>query len=303
MAKTIVGQEKTIDCLFIGLLTRGHLLLEGVPGLAKTKMVRALAHVINARFKRIQFTLDLLPSDLVGTEILNPGGDGFLVRKGPIFNNVILADEINRAPSKVQSALLEAMQENQVTIGLETFLLPAPFLVLATQNPIEQEGTYPLAEAQIDRFMMKIHVDYPDGQEEEAIVKKVGFEQEVWPDQVLDTEELAGLSGCVRRVHMDPRLLEYVIKLVRATRGLSEGSLDILSYVRYGASPRAGIALSLASRAQAFLNGRDYVTPADVKAIAPPILRHRIMTTYEAEVDHISPDMVIEDILQSVPVP
>jgi MoxR-like ATPase len=258
---------------------------------------------VQARFKRIQFTPDLLPADLVGTEVYRPKTGDFVMKKGPVFHNIILADEINRAPSKVQSALLEAMQERQVTIGETTFLLEDPFLVLATQNPIEQEGTYPLPEAQVDRFMFKLVLDYPDKTEEKQIMQRVGFEAPVQIEAVLAPEQLNVMYGLINRVYMDDKLRDYIVELVFATRNPAELGKDMKDYIQYGASPRATIFLSLAARAYAFLNGRAYVTPQDVKSIAPWVLRHRIIPTYEAEAEDITTDQIISHIFDSVPVP
>jgi MoxR-like ATPase len=256
-----------------------------------------------ARFKRIQFTPDLLPADLIGTEVYRPKTGDFVMKKGPVFNNIILADEINRAPSKVQSALLEAMQERQVTIGETTFPLADPFLVLATQNPIEQEGTYPLPEAQVDRFMFKLVLDYPDRVEEKQIMERVGFEAPAQIDAVLSSEQLDAMLALIKAVYMDDKLRDYIVDLVFATRDPAALGMDVADYIQYGASPRATIFLSLAARAYAFLHGRAYVTPQDVKSIAPWVLRHRIIPTYEAEAEDITTDQIIDRIFDSVPVP
>lgn len=303
IGKAIVGQATLLDRMLIGLLTKGHILIEGVPGLAKTSAVKALAQTVNADFKRIQFTPDLLPADLTGTEVFQPATGDFKVRKGPIFNNIILADEINRAPSKVQSALLEAMQERQVTIGDETRALGDPFLVLATQNPIEQEGTYPLPEAQVDRFMLKLLVDYPSKQEEKEIMKMVGFGTGVEPRPVLDAAGLDEISSLIKQIFVDDKLLDYIVDIVSATRDGSGFGLDTGQYVQYGASPRATIYLSLAARAYAFLQGRAYVTPQDIKSIAPDILRHRIILSYEAEAEDVTTEDIIARVFDSVEVP
>ncbi len=303
IGKVLVGQQELVDGLLMGLFTKGHILIEGVPGLAKTSAVKALADTVQARFKRIQFTPDLLPADLVGTEVYRPKTGDFVMKKGPVFHNIILADEINRAPSKVQSALLEAMQERQVTIGETTFSLDDPFLVLATQNPIEQEGTYPLPEAQVDRFMFKLVLDYPDKAEEKQIMQRVGFEAPVQIEAVLAPEQLNVMYGLINRVYMDDKLRDYIVELVFATRNPAELGKDMKDYIQYGASPRATIFLSLAARAYAFLNGRAYVTPQDVKSIAPWVLRHRIIPTYEAEAEDITTDQIISRIFDSVPVP
>ena len=303
IGKVLVGQRDLIDGLLMGLFTRGHILIEGVPGLAKTSAVKALADTVRADFKRIQFTPDLLPADLVGTEIYRPKTGDFSIKKGPLFNNIILADEINRAPSKVQSALLEAMQERQVTIGETTFPLADPFLVMATQNPIEQEGTYPLPEAQVDRFMLKILIDYPDKVEEKEIMKRVGFETQQPVLPVLDPVEIRAIGQLINSVYMDEKLKDYIVDLVFATRNPAAYNIDVANYIQFGASPRATIFLSLAARAYAFLQGRAYVTPQDVKTIAPAVLRHRILLTYEAEAEDIDTDQIIGRIFDSVEVP
>ncbi|SCY76042.1 AAA family ATPase [Desulfoluna spongiiphila] len=303
IGKVLVGQTKLVDGLLMGLFTRGHILIEGVPGLAKTSAVKAVADAVDAAFKRIQFTPDLLPADLVGTEIYRPQSADFVTRKGPLFRNIILADEINRAPSKVQSALLEAMQERQVTIGDQTFALPDPFLVLATQNPIEQEGTYPLPEAQVDRFMFKLLVDYPSKSEEKEIMRRVGFEnpEEVRP--VITPADLSATFDLIHSIYMDEKLRDYIVDLVCATRQPGEVDGDLAAWIRFGASPRATIFLSLAARAWAFLQGRTYVTPQDVKQIAPDVLRHRIIASYEAEAEDITTDTIIERLFERVEVP
>jgi MoxR-like ATPase len=303
IGKVLVGQRDLIDGLLMGLFTRGHILIEGVPGLAKTSAVKALADTVHADFKRIQFTPDLLPADLVGTEIYRPKTGDFSIKKGPLFNNIILADEINRAPSKVQSALLEAMQERQVTIGDTTFPLADPFLVMATQNPIEQEGTYPLPEAQVDRFMLKILIDYPDKVEEKEIMKRVGFDAPEAVQPVLNPLEIEAIGGLINGVYMDEKLKDYIVDLVFATRNPAAYHVDAAHYIQFGASPRATIFLSLAARAYAFLQGRAYVTPQDVKTIAPAVLRHRILLTYEAEAEDIDTDQIIGRIFDSVEVP
>ncbi|MDL2321240.1 MoxR family ATPase [Desulfosarcina sp. OttesenSCG-928-B08] len=303
IGKVMVGQGELVDGLLMGLFTRGHILIEGVPGLAKTSAVKALAQTVAADFKRIQFTPDLLPADLVGTEIYLPKTGDFTIKKGPLFNNIILADEINRAPSKVQSALLEAMQERQVTIGDTTFLLPDPFLVLATQNPIEQEGTYPLPEAQVDRFMLKLILDYPSRAEEKEIMKRVGFDAPEVVNAVLNTSHISQINSLIHQVYMDEKLRDYIVDLVSATRNPAAGKTDVAPYIQFGASPRATIFLSLAARAYAFLQGRAYVTPQDVKTIAPAVLRHRILLTYEAEAEDIRTDQIIARIFDTVEVP
>ena len=301
--KVIVGQTELVHRMLIGLLCEGHLLLEGLPGLAKTTAVKALAAAINTSFKRIQFTPDLLPADIVGTQIYRPDNGSFEVNKGPIFHNIILADEINRAPAKVQSALLEAMQERQVTIRDTTFALDDPFLVLATQNPIEQEGTYPLPEAQIDRFMMKIKVDYPSAEEEKEIVKRVREEESRNVSAAVEVSALKAARSAIRAIHMEDRLVDYMVRLTRATRNPDEFNLEIGHLISYGASPRASIWLEVASRAHAFLNGRGYVTPQDVKSMAPDVLRHRILLSYEAEADGVTTDHIIDQLLERVEVP
>ncbi|MCK6529179.1 MoxR family ATPase [Myxococcota bacterium] len=303
LGRVVVGQSYLMDRLLLGLLTSGHLLLEGVPGLAKTTAVKALATAIHTHFRRIQFTPDLLPADLVGTQVYQPQRGEFTIKKGPIFANIVLADEINRAPAKVQSALLEAMQERQVTIGETTFPLPDPFLVLATQNPIEQEGTYPLPEAQVDRFMLKLRVGYPTRAEEKEIVKRAGAGfPEVQP--VIDPGAILAAREALGRVHLDDRLVDYIVDLVHATRDPKAFGLgDLASLIQFGASPRASIYLQTAARAWAFLQGRAFVTPQDVKSIAADVLRHRVILTYEAEAEELTPDAVVERILARVPVP
>lgn len=304
IGKVVVGQRYVVDRLLIGLLTGGHVLLEGVPGLAKTLSVRTLAQAIDASFQRIQFTPDLLPADLIGTPIYNPREGNFTTKRGPVFANIILADEINRAPAKVQSALLEAMQEQQVTIGDETFSLPNPFLVLATQNPIEQEGTYPLPEAQVDRFMLKLWVDYPSREEERLILDRMGTTED--PPRaraVLAPEEILAASKLVDEVYMDDKIKEYIIDLVSATRKPADFQLELASFIQYGASPRATLFLTLASKAYAFISGRGYVTPQDVKSIGADVLRHRIIVSYEAEAEEITSDTIVQRIFDGVPVP
>jgi MoxR-like ATPase len=301
--KVIVGQTALLNRMLIGLLCDGHLLLEGLPGLAKTTAVKALAQAINTSFKRIQFTPDLLPADIIGTQIYRPDSGSFVVNKGPIFNNIILADEINRAPAKVQSALLEAMQERQVTIRDNTFDLDDPFLVLATQNPIEQEGTYPLPEAQIDRFMLKIKVDYPSAEEEKEIVKRARNGSSPPPPESVNITALRSAKEALQGIHMEDRLVDYIVRLTRATRYPAEFNLQIAPLISYGASPRASIWLEAASRAHAFLNGRGYVTPQDIKSMAPDVLRHRMILSYEAEADGKTADDVIDVILERVEVP
>lgn len=305
VGKVVVGQGYVVERLLIGLLTGGHVLLEGVPGLAKTLSVSTLAGAIQARFQRIQFTPDLLPADLIGTLVYNQADASFSVKKGPIFANFVLADEVNRAPAKVQSALLEAMQERQVTIGEETFPLPRPFLVLATQNPIEQTGTYPLPEAQVDRFMLKVVVDYPDRQDELSILRRMGRTgglPEARP--VITSDRILAARETVDALYMDERVEEYVVDLVVATRNpQTHGLDDLVGLVAYGASPRATLALALASRANAFLEGRAYVTPDDVRAVAADVLRHRVAVTFEAEAEEITSDQIVQRILDHVEVP
>lgn len=304
IAKVIVGQRYVVDRLIIGLLTNGHVLLEGVPGLAKTLAVKTLAQTISASFHRIQFTPDLLPADLIGTLIYRPNDGEFVVKRGPIFANVVLADEINRAPAKVQSALLEAMQEHQVTIGDETFALPEPFLVLATQNPIEQEGTYPLPEAQVDRFMLKLWVDYPSREEERQILDRMAATSNcVSAQAVVSVDDIIEARGLVDSVYMDDKIREYIIDVVTATRDPQAFELDLAAYIQYGASPRATLALTLAAKGHAFISGRGYVTPQDVKSVGADVLRHRIMISYEAEAEELSADGLVERIFDGVPVP
>ena len=301
--KIIVGQTELLNRMLIGLLCEGHLLLEGLPGLAKTTAVKTMAAAIDTSFKRIQFTPDLLPADIIGTQIYRPDNGSFVVNKGPIFNNIILADEINRAPAKVQSALLEAMQERQVTIRDTTFKLDDPFLVLATQNPIEQEGTYPLPEAQVDRFMLKIKVDYPSAEEEKEIVKRIrsGISQNAFA--AVEVSALESARETINDIHMEDRLLDYIVRLTQATRKPGEFELDIEPMISYGASPRASIWLEAASRAHAFLNGRGYVTPQDVKSMTPEVFRHRILLSYEAEAEGKTTDDIIDVLLERVEVP
>ena len=304
MGLVIVGQTHLLDRLLIALLTNGHVLLEGVPGLAKTLALKTLANCISLRFKRLQFTPDMLPADIVGTMIYNPQDGAFRTKHGPIFSNLILADEINRAPAKVQSALLEAMQERQVTIGDETYPLPAPFLVLATQNPLEQEGTYPLPEAQIDRFMMKVIVDYPTRGEERAILDAMATtEPMIVPRAVVTTSQVAAARHVVNMLFVDDKVRDYIVDIVLATRPPIAAGLNLNGYVQTGASPRATIALTLAARAMAFLNGRHFVTPQDVKTVAMDVLRHRVSVTYEAEAENVTSENVIEKILNTLPVP
>ena len=303
-AKVIVGQEKMIERLLLGLLARGHILLEGLPGLAKTLAIKTLSKTISAKYNRIQFTPDLLPADIIGTMIYNPSTNKFTVRQGPIFANFILADEINRAPAKVQSALLEGMQERQVTIGTETFSLEEPFLVLATQNPIEQEGTYPLPEAQMDRFMLKVKIGYPEKEEEKIIVRRnmTGDFEKV--SQVATTQEILKAREIVRKVYMDEKIEQYIIDIVFATRDPKSYGLEkIEPLINYGGSPRASINLALASKAYAFLQRRGYVIPEDVRNICHDVMRHRLGLTYEAEAENVTQEDIINQVLNAVAVP
>lgn len=304
VAKRIVGQEYMVERLLISLLTGGHVLLEGVPGLAKTLTVRTLAETVNTTFQRIQFTPDLLPADVVGTQIFDQPTGEFRVKHGPIFANIILADEINRAPAKVQAALLEAMQEKQVTIGGTTYPLSEPFLVLATQNPIEQEGTYPLPEAQVDRFMMKLSVGYPSRVEEKEILRRMAGGDKISVNAVADPRMLMEARHRISELYMDDRIVDYIVDLVHATRKPAEvNAADLAPLIEFGASPRATIALAQASRAHAFLRGRAFVTPDDVKAIAPDVLRHRVLTSFEADAEGVNSDMIVERLLAAVETP
>ena len=305
IGKVIVGQHYMVERLLIGLLTNGHILLEGVPGLAKTLAVRTLASTVAARFQRIQFTPDLLPADLTGTMIYEAGSGEFIAKKGPIFAHLILADEINRAPAKVQSALLEAMQEHQVTLGDETFPLEDPFLVLATQNPIEQEGTYPLPEAQVDRFMLKLTTTYPRKEEELEILNRMTSGEPVDVEQVVSLEDIVRARSIINQVYMDEKIKQYIVDLVFATRSPEDyGELaDIRDLVEYGASPRATIYLATAARAHAFLRRRGYVTPEDVKSIGMDVLRHRVIVTYEAEAEDMTAEQVLQRVFDCVEIP
>jgi MoxR-like ATPase len=304
VGRIIVGQKHLLDRLLTALLSNGHVLLEGVPGLAKTLALKTLAQCISVQFKRLQFTPDMLPADIVGTLIYNPQDGEFRTKHGPIFSNLILADEINRAPAKVQSALLEAMQERQVTIGDETYPLPSPFLVLATQNPLEQEGTYPLPEAQIDRFMMKVMVDYPTRSEERAILDAMATtDPMIVPRAVVSASQIVATRHVVNMIFIDDKVRDYIVDIVHATRPPIAAELNLNGYVQTGASPRATIALTLAARAMAFLNGRHFVTPQDVKTVAMDVLRHRVSVTYEAEAENVTAENVIEKILDTLPVP
>ena len=304
VGKVIVGQQDMIERLLIGLLCNGHVLLEGVPGLAKTLAVNSLAQAIQASFKRIQFTPDLLPADLIGTMVYHRETGQFVAQKGPIFAQLVLADEVNRAPSKVQSAMLEAMQERQVTIGNETFAMPDPFLVLATQNPIEQEGTYPLPEAQVDRFMLKVRVTYPNKQEERAIVDRMTRDATPQIENVITTDDLIRARSVVDEIYVDDKIKNYIVDLVLATRDPEAYGLDDLrALIEFGGSPRASIALTRAAKAHAFLRHRGYVTPEDVKAIGLDVLRHRVLVTYEAEAEEIDSEEIAHQIFDHIEVP
>jgi MoxR-like ATPase len=302
--KVIVGQRTLLDRLLVGLLTGGHMLLEGVPGLAKTLAVRTLAQCLRLTFRRIQFTPDLLPADVIGTQIYNPRSGEFSIKKGPVFANLVLADEINRAPAKVQSALLEAMQERQVTIGDHSYPLEQPFLVLATQNPIEQEGTYPLPEAQVDRFMLKVKLNYPTKDEEFVILNRMSaVDPDLHVEAVLNPADLFELRRAIDRIYVDEKIKRYIVDVIHATRTPAEYNLDIAPYVQYGASPRATIFLTRAAKGQAFLDKRGYVTPQDVKSIGYDVLRHRLIVTYEAEAEDITSENLIQRIFDSLKVP
>jgi len=304
MARVIVGQEQLIDRLIVGLLSNGHILLEGVPGLAKTLALKTLASAIGLQFQRLQFTPDMLPADIVGTMIYNPRDGSFITKHGPIFSNLILADEINRAPAKVQSALLEAMQERQVTLGDETYRLPDPFLVLATQNPLEQEGTYPLPEAQVDRFMMKAIVGYPNRTEERAIQDAMAVtEPSLGVESVVTAEDIINARRIVSDIYVDNKVKDYIVDIVLATRDPKPYGIDLNGWVQCGASPRATISLTLGARAHAFLQGRGYVTPQDVKDLSYDVLRHRIAVSYEAEAENITSENIVAGILEGLPVP
>jgi MoxR-like ATPase len=304
IGRVIVGQRLLIDRLLVGLLTGGHLLLEGVPGLAKTLAVRTLARALRLSFSRIQFTPDLLPADVLGTQIYNPRSGDFTVKKGPVFANLVLADEINRAPAKVQSALLEAMQEKQVTIGETSHVLERPFLVLATQNPIEQEGTYPLPEAQVDRFMLKLKLSYPNKEEELAILNRMSaVEPRLHVEAVLGPADIGELSDALDRIYVDEKIKRYIVDVVHATRRPAEYGLDLAPYIQYGASPRATIFLTRAAKAQALLEGRGFVTPQDIKSIGPDVLRHRVTVTYEAEAEEITSEKLLQRVFDALTVP
>jgi MoxR-like ATPase len=304
IGKVIVGQQYLVERLLIAILADGHILIEGVPGLAKTLSVRTLAQAVNTKFQRIQFTPDLLPADLIGTLVYNPKDGSFTTKKGPVFSNIILADEINRAPSKVQSALLEAMQEKQVTIGEHTYPLESPFLVLATQNPIEQEGTYPLPEAQVDRFMLKLIVNYPSKKEEKEIMERMAVGKKIEVTPILSPREILDLREILAQIYVDEKVKDYILDLVFATREPGSYKLEALKpLISYGASPRATINLTIAAKAHAFLRGRGYVTPDDVKQIALDVLRHRIIVTYEAEAEEIRSEDIIQKIFDQIEVP
>jgi MoxR-like ATPase len=304
VGRRVVGQEYMVERLLIGLLTGGHVLLEGVPGLAKTLTVKTLAETIHTTFQRIQFTPDLLPADVIGTQIFDQSTGQFRAKRGPIFANIILADEINRAPAKVQSALLEAMQEKQVTIGGATYRLEEPFLVLATQNPIEQEGTYPLPEAQVDRFMLKLRVGYPTRAEEKEIMRRMAGGQPIPVAQVATPQAILEARRRIAELYVDERIMDYIVDIVHATRAPGDAGLsELVPLIEYGASPRATIFLAQASRAHAFLRGRNFVTPDDVKAIAPDVLRHRVLTTYEAEAEEVTSDDIVARILAAIESP
>ena len=304
MEKVIVGQRTMVERLLIGLLTGGHVLLEGVPGLAKTLTVRTLSQALRLTFSRIQFTPDLLPADVIGTQIYNPRTGEFTVKKGPVFAHIVLADEINRAPAKVQSALLEAMQEKQVTIGEQSYRLEPPFLVMATQNPIEQEGTYPLPEAQVDRFMLKLKLTYPNKDEELLILKRMfAIEPDLSITAVLAPADIFAMRNAIDMIYADEKILRYIVDIVDATRNPANYGLDIAPYIQYGASPRATIFLARAARAQAFLDSRGYVTPQDVKSIGHDVLRHRVSVTYEAEAEEITSEHLLQRIFDQLKVP
>jgi MoxR-like ATPase len=304
MEKVIVGQRTLLDRLLAGLLTAGHILIEGVPGLAKTLAVRTLAQALRLSFHRIQFTPDLLPADVIGTQIYNPRSGEFSIKKGPVFANLVLADEINRAPAKVQSALLEAMQEKQVTIGEHSYVLEQPFLVLATQNPIEQEGTYPLPEAQVDRFMLKLKLTYPSKEEELAILERMAaVEPQISVTPVLAPADILELRRAIDNIYVDEKIKRYIVDVVHATRKPADYGLDLGPYIQYGASPRATIFLARAARAHAFLEGRAYVTPQDVKAIGQDVLRHRVTVTYEAEAEDLTAEALLQRIFDQLRVP
>jgi len=301
--KVIVGQERLLDRMMIALIANGHILLEGVPGLAKTTAVKTMAQSLGLKFQRISFTPDLLPADVIGTMVYNPREGTFSPRLGPIFTNLLLADEINRAPAKVQSALLEAMQEHQVTIGDKTYPLPEPFMVMATQNPIEQEGTYPLPEAQIDRFMLKCKIDYPSKDDERRIMNRFSRKTDIKINTVMSGAQILTLRGILDQVYCDEKVGDYILDIVFATRKPADYKLDIGHHIQYGGSPRASLYLNMAARANALLHGRAYATPQDIKEIAPDVLRHRIILTYEAEAEELKSEDIISKILNEIPVP
>ncbi len=304
VGKRVVGQDYMVERLLVSMLTGGHVLLEGVPGLAKTLTVRTLAETVDTTFQRIQFTPDLLPADVLGTQVYDQSNGKFTVKQGPIFANIILADEINRAPAKVQAALLEAMQEKQVTLGGQTFKLDEPFLVLATQNPIEQEGTYPLPEAQVDRFMLKLRVGYPSRDEEKEIMRRMAGGHAIPVRKVATPQAIMEARSRIADLYMDDRIVDYIVDIVLATRAPAEAGLkDLVPLIEFGASPRATIALAQASRAHAFLRGRAFVTPDDVKSIAPDVLRHRVLTTYEAEAEEVTSEEVVRRVLDKIESP
>jgi MoxR-like ATPase len=304
VGRVIVGQTQLVDGLLIGLLADGHVLLEGVPGLAKTLTIRTLSQCLDAHFQRLQFTPDLLPADLIGTMIYNPRGEGFTVKKGPIFANLILADEINRAPAKVQSALLEAMQERQVTISDKTYPLEQPFLVMATQNPIEQQGTYPLPEAQVDRFLLKIKIGYPSREEEKEILRRMTSGAPPQVQQTVSTKDLLRVRKLVEQIYVDEKMQNYIVDLVFATRDPEAAGLkELKPLIAYGASPRATLGLTTASKALAFLSGRGFITPEDVKTVGADVLRHRIIVTYEAEAEQVTSENIVQSVFDGVEVP
>lgn len=304
MGKVIIGQEYLIDRLIISLLANGHILLEGVPGLAKTLSVKTLATLLKVDFQRIQFTPDLLPADVIGTLVYNPKDGDFTTKKGPIFSNIVLADEINRAPAKVQSALLEAMQERQVTIGDQTYPLPSPFLVMATENPLEEEGTYPLPEAQVDRFMLKCNIDYPSMDEERQIMDMMAVtDKQFSVDAIIDASAITNARKVLNEIYLDDKIREYILSIIFATRDPGQHNPSLRDYIRYGGSPRATIFLALAARAHAFMQGRGYVIPQDVKTMAPDVLRHRVIVSFEAEADEMTSDDIIGTLLNELPVP
>ena len=301
MDKVVVGQRKVLEKILIGIFCDGHILLEGVPGLAKTLIIKTLATTMDCSFKRIQFTPDLLPGDVVGTTVYNPKTGDFYTKKGPIFNNIILADEINRAPAKVQSALLEAMQERQVTLSEDTFALPKPFLVLATQNPIEQEGTYPLPEAQVDRFLLKVKIDYPQRKEEKSIIEMSGEHPKL--NKVITPVAIARVQGLIDKIYADDKVKEYILDIIEATRAPEKLNKELKRYISFGASPRATIALYRSAKAHAFLRGKGFVSPDDVKTMVMDVLRHRVVISYEAEAEDLTSELVIQKILDEVVVP